>query len=157
MKSEISAQPYDWPHDGLLSPKSTALVVIDMQMDWAPPDLSTLSPRELYRSRNTSSGMGIGDAGPMGRLLVRGERGHDIIPELNPLEGEPIVDKPGRSAFAYTDFELLLKVKEVRMLIVCGVTTDDATGTALEELHAAAVNMVQHPGGIFGGVGRATC
>lgn len=88
------------------------------------PDLSTLAPRELFRSRNTPSGLGIGDVGPMGRLLIRGERGHDIIPELYPLPSEPVVDKPGRSAFAYTDFELLLKVKGIRKLVVCGVTTD---------------------------------
>lgn len=125
----------------------------------------------MFRSRNTPSGIGIGDQGPLGRLLVRGERGHDIIPELYPLPSEPVIDKPGRSAFAYTDFELLLKVKGVRKLVVCGVTTDvcvhstmregndrgyecllveDAAGTALEELHPAAVKIVQHSGGIFG-------
>ncbi|KAH9833776.1 putative Peroxyureidoacrylate/ureidoacrylate amidohydrolase RutB, partial [Rhodofomes roseus] len=212
---KVSALPYDWPHDGSLSPETTALVIIDMQNDFCAeegylahlgysvagtraaipniarlleafrthgytvyhtreghrPDLSTLAPRELFRSRNTPSGLGIGDAGPMGRLLIRGERGHDIIPELCPLPSEPIVDKPGRSAFAYTDFELLLRVKGIRKLVVCGVTTDvcvhstvregndrgvecllveDATGTALEELHSAAVKMVQHSGGIFG-------
>ncbi|KZT70345.1 putative Peroxyureidoacrylate/ureidoacrylate amidohydrolase RutB [Daedalea quercina L-15889] len=135
------------------------------------PDLSTLSSRELFRSRNTPSGVGIGDQGPLGRLLVRGERGHDVVPELYPLPAEPIIDKPGRSAFAYTDFELLLKVRGVQKLVICGVTTDvcvhstmregndrgcecllveDATGAALEELHPAAVKMVQHSGGIFG-------
>jgi nicotinamidase-related amidase len=60
------------------------------------PDLSTLSSRELARSRNNESGLGIGDIGPLGRLLVRGEKGHAIIPELEPLDGENIIDKPGR-------------------------------------------------------------
>ncbi|KAF8892647.1 Isochorismatase-like protein, partial [Infundibulicybe gibba] len=88
------------------------------------PDLSDLSPRELLRSRNNPSGLGIGDKGPLGRLLIRGEVGHDIIPELYPQPGEPIVDKPGKSAFTHTDFELLLKVKEIRHLVICGLTTD---------------------------------
>ncbi|PCH40786.1 Isochorismatase hydrolase [Wolfiporia cocos MD-104 SS10] len=138
------------------------------------PDLSTLSPRERFRTRNVPSGIGIGDEGPLGRMLVRGERGHDIIDELRPHDGEPVVDKPGRSAFAYTDFELLLKVRGIRNLVLCGITTDvcvhstmreandrgydcllveDATGAGVPGLHQAAVEMVQHEGGIFGAVG----
>lgn len=100
--------------------------------------------------------------GPMGRLLVRGEPGHDIIPELYPAPNEPVVDKPGKSAFHYTDFRLLLDVKGVKNLIICGVTTDvcvsntmrdasdlgfdcllvaDACAAGLQELHDAAVKM----------------
>lgn len=60
------------------------------------PDLSDLTSRELYRSRNNASGLGVGDQGPLGRLLVRGEPGHDIITEVYPLSGEPIIDKPGK-------------------------------------------------------------
>lgn len=139
------------------------------------PDLSTLTPRELFRSRNNASGLGIGDRGPLGRLLIRGEPGHDIIQELYPLPNEPVVDKPGRSAFAYTDFELLLKVRGVNKLVVCGVTADvcvhstiregndrgyecllveDATGSVREELRRAAVEMMEIEGGIFGAVAR---
>ncbi|KAL7271066.1 hypothetical protein RUND412_006197 [Rhizina undulata] len=134
-------------------------------------DLSDLTPRELFRSRNNPSGLGIGDPGPMGRLLIRGEKGHDIIPELYPIPGEPIVDKPGRSAFTYTDFELLLKVKGVKNLVICGVTTDvcvattmreasdrgfdcllvrNACGATVEKLHTAAGDMMETEGGIFG-------
>ncbi|GBE80164.1 Isochorismatase hydrolase [Sparassis crispa] len=136
-------------------------------------DLSTLSLRELGRSRNNPSGLGIGDVGPLGRLLIRGERGHDIVDELYPRPGEPVVDKPGKSAFAYTDFELLLKVRCVKNLVVCGVTTDvcvssmmreandrgydcllveDAAAASVQELHRAAVTMVKTEGGIFGAV-----
>lgn len=88
------------------------------------PDLSTLSSRELLRSRNNASGRGIGDQGPLGRHLVRGEKGHDIIPELQPLPSEPIIDKPGRSAFQNTDLKLLLDNRRVKNLVICGVTTD---------------------------------
>jgi nicotinamidase-related amidase len=124
------------------------------------PDLSTLSSRERQRSRHFSAVGGIGDAGPLGRLLVRGEPGHDIIPEVYPLPDEPVIDKPGKSAFRYTDFRLLLDVKEVRNLVICGVTTDvcvsatmrdandlgfdcllvsDACAASVGELHDAAV------------------
>ncbi|OSX57163.1 hypothetical protein POSPLADRAFT_1186074 [Postia placenta MAD-698-R-SB12] len=137
------------------------------------PDLSTLSSREHFRSRNNSSGLGIGDQGPLGRMLVRGEHGHDIVDELYPLEGEPVIDKPGRSAFAHTDLDLLLRIRGVRNLVICGVTTDvcvhstmreandrgydcllveDASGAGTDGLHRAAVEMVQHEGGIFGAV-----
>lgn len=136
-------------------------------------DLSDLSTRELARSRNNPAGLGIGDAGPLGRLLVRGERGHDIIPELCPHAGEPVVDKPGRSAFTYTDLELLLKVRGVTKLVVTGVTTDvcvsttirdaddrgiecllveDACAASVDVLHQAAVEMMVTEGGIFGAV-----
>lgn len=135
------------------------------------PDLSDLTARELFRSRQNDSGLGIGDPGPMGRLLIRGEEGHGIIPELAPRFGEPIVDKPGRSAFIYTDFELLLKVKGVANLIITGVTTDvcvsstmregndrgfecllvrDACGASVDKLHQATVESVAEEGGIFG-------
>lgn len=75
------------------------------------PDLTTLSTRELFRSRNNPSGLGIGDRGPLGRLLIRGERGHDTVDELYPLPNEPVIEKPGKGCFAYTDFDLLLRVR----------------------------------------------
>jgi nicotinamidase-related amidase len=68
--------------------------------------------------------MGIGDKGPLGRLLIRGEPGHDIIPELYPLPDEQIIDKPGRSAFQHTEFKLMLNIKGIKNLVICGVTTD---------------------------------
>lgn len=80
------------------------------------PDLSTLPAREALRSRN--GGAEIGARGPLGRFLVRGEAGHDIIRELYPVKGEVVIDKPMRSAFAWTDFELLLRNVGVRNLVV---------------------------------------
>jgi len=137
------------------------------------PDLSTLSRREHFRSRNNPSGLGMGDAGPMGRLLVRGELGHDIIPELYPRDSEPVIDKPGRSAFQHTDFKLLLDIRGIKNLVICGVTTDvcvsstmrdandmgfdclmveDATASGDRALHEAAIAMISPEGGIFGAV-----
>ncbi|KAI9872062.1 MAG: hypothetical protein M1830_002106 [Pleopsidium flavum] len=140
------------------------------------PDLSTLSPREAFRSKNNPSGLGIGSPGPLGRLLIRGEPGHDIIPELYPLPtSEPIIDKPGRSAFAHTDFELLLRIRGIKNLVVAGVTTDvcvgstmreandrgfdcllveDGTQAAESDLHQTTCKSVEMEGGIFGAVGK---
>ncbi|KKY21441.1 putative isochorismatase family [Phaeomoniella chlamydospora] len=139
------------------------------------PDLSTLSDRERVRSKNNPAGIGIGDPGPLGRFLVRGEPGHDTIPELYPIEGEPVIDKPGRGAFAHTDFELLLRIKGIRNLIICGVTTDvcvsttmreandrafdcllleDATAAAEPSLCSSTLESVKMEGGIFGAVGK---
>lgn len=136
------------------------------------PDLSDLSSRELFRSSNNPSGLGIGDKGPLGRLLIRGEAGHEIVPELHPEKGEPVIDKPGKGAFTYTDFELILRInKGVQNLILSGVTTDvcvhttmreandrdfdcllveDCCAASEERLHRAAVDMVATEGGIFG-------
>lgn len=111
----------------------------------------------------------------MGRLLVRGEEGHDTIPELYPEAGEPVIDKPGRSAFAHTDFELLLRNRGIKNLIIGGVTTDvcvastmreandrgfdcllleNGTAASEEQLHVAACDMVKTEGGIFGAVAK---
>ncbi|KAI9770427.1 MAG: hypothetical protein M1840_003313 [Geoglossum simile] len=135
------------------------------------PDLSTLSTRELSRSQNNSSGAGIGSVGPLGRLLVRGEPGHDIIQELYPLEREPVIDKPGKGAFSHTDFDLLLRIRSIKNLVLAGVTTDvcvsttmreandrgydcllvtDATAATDEILHAATCEGVRMEGGVFG-------
>ncbi|KAI5357116.1 putative isochorismatase [Septoria linicola] len=165
--AQINAEPYSWPHDSSLSKETTALVVIDMQRD------SDLPSREVYRSKNNASSLGIGDVGPLGRLLIRGETGHDIIRELYPQEAEPIIDKPGKSAFANTDFDLLLKVNRIKNLIICGVTTDvcvhstmrdaddrgydcllveDACAASTEDLHRFTVLLTKAQGGVFGAV-----
>ncbi|MDR1828194.1 MAG: cysteine hydrolase [Methylobacteriaceae bacterium] len=115
----------------------------------------------------------IGDMGPMGRILVRGEEGHDIIPELYPQEGEPVIDKPGKDAFYATDLEHILRQRDIRYLIVCGVTTEvcvhttvraandrgfeclvvaDATGSYFPEFRRVGLDMIKAQGGIFGWV-----
>ncbi|KAL1303646.1 hypothetical protein AAFC00_007003 [Neodothiora populina] len=145
------------------------------------PDLSTLSSRELFRSRNNASGLGIGDQGPLGRLLIRGEKGHNTIPELYPLspdewhQSEPTIDKPGKGLFSTTDFALLLSNRGIRRLILAGVTTDvcvhtimreandrgmeclivsDGCAAANDELHRVALESVKAEGGVFGAVAR---
>lgn len=135
------------------------------------PDLTDL--HESKRRRAEYAGAPIGAQGPLGRLLVRGEHGHDLIDELRPLPGEPVVDKPGYSAFAYTDLDLLLRRRGIGHLVLCGVTTEvcvsstlraavelgyactlasDACGSPSAELHAAALAMVEVEGGLFGRV-----
>ncbi len=132
-------------------------------------DLSDCPPIKLMRSRQ--AGAEIGSKGPLGRLLVRGEYGHDFIEELQPLAGEPVVDKPGYGAFHQTDLAQLLAVRDIGRLYLCGVTTEvcvhstlreaidrgfecvlvaDACGSAYPELHDAAMRMVAVEGGIFG-------
>jgi nicotinamidase-related amidase len=85
-------------------------------------DLSDLAPAKRARGNLAT---GIGDPGPMGRILVRGEAGHDIIPELAPVHGEPVVDKPGKGAFYATDLEAMLRGRGINQLLVCGVTTEN--------------------------------
>ena len=97
------------------------------------PDLSTLSAREAFRSQNAGNSIGIGFPGPLGRFMIRGEPGHDIIPELYPQPEEPIIDKPGRSAFTYTDFELLLRNKGIQNLVFAGVGTDIAVSSSMRD------------------------
>lgn len=140
------------------------------------PDLSTLSARENFRSRN-NTGIGIGSQTTgLGRALVRGEPGCAIISELQQYTKDDesqsnVIDKPGRSAFAHTELELMLRNAGIRNLIICGVTTDvcvhstmreandrgfdcllleDACAAGSEELHNFAIESVQGEGGIFG-------
>ncbi|HKQ25850.1 MAG TPA: cysteine hydrolase [Burkholderiales bacterium] len=206
----IEAEPYELEFD----PKTTALLIIDMQRDFvmpggfgealgndvtplqatiAPtkrvleaarkkgmlvihtreghrPDLTDCPPTKLVRGRGKTR---IGDPGPMGRILVRGEIGHDIVPELYPAAGEPVIDKPGKGAFYATDLELILRDRGIKTLIVCGVTTEvcvntsvreandrgyecvvlaDCVGSYFPEFQKAALAMIKAQGGIFGWV-----
>lgn len=93
------------------------------------PDLTDCPPAKLTRGGKTF----IGTEGPMGRTLVRGEKGHDIIPELYPMAGEPIIDKPGKGAFYQTDMHLILQSRGIKTLIICGVTTEVCVNTTARE------------------------
>ena len=94
------------------------------------PDLTDLSPAKRRRGNFVTC---IGDPGPMGRILVRGEPGHDIIPELAPAAGEPVVDKPGKGAFYATELTDVLQKYGVENLLVCGVTTEVCVNTTVRE------------------------
>jgi nicotinamidase-related amidase len=133
------------------------------------PDLTDCPPAKLERGGKRF----IGTDGPMGRILVRGENGHDIIPELAPAVGEPVIDKPGKGAFYATDLELILRDRGIRTLVVCGVTTEvcvhttvreandrgfecvvleDCVGSYFPEFQRIGIAMFEAQGAIFGWV-----
>ncbi len=133
-------------------------------------DLADLPPAKKARGRSEKT---IGDLGPMGRILVRGEDGHDIIAELYPQSGEPVIDKPGKGAFFATDLHAILQNRGIEQLVVTGVTTEvcvnttvreandrgyeclvpeDCVGSYFPEFHEAGLKMIKAQGGIFGWV-----
>jgi nicotinamidase-related amidase len=153
----------------LKAARSVGLAVIHTR-EGHRPDLTDAPPSKLARGNLET---GIGDEGPMGRILVRGEIGHGIIPELAPNDDEAVIDKPGKGAFYETDLNSILKNRGIQTLIVCGVTTEvcvhttvreandrgyecvvleDCVGSYFPEFQRVGIEMIKAQGGIFGWV-----
>jgi len=161
------------PCQALLAGARQADMLIIHTREGHRPDLLDAPPAKLRRGHGTQR---IGDMGSMGRILVRGEAGHDLIPELAPIAGEAVIDKPGKGAFYQTDLQLILQNHHIETLIVCGVTTEvcvhttvreandrgyecvvpsDCTASYFPHFHAVALEMIAAQGGIFGWVSDA--
>jgi nicotinamidase-related amidase len=158
------------PNQKLLAAWRAAGLTVIHTREGHRPDLSDLPHAKKIRGGGTTT---IGDKGPMGRILVRGEEGHDIIPELYPLPTEPVIDKPGKGAFFATDLHAILQNRGIKKLIVTGVTTEvcvnttvreandrgydclvpeDCVGSYFPEFQEAGLKMIKAQGGIFGWV-----
>ncbi len=158
------------PCQALLAAARAAGLLIIHTREGHRPDLSDAPPSKLARGGGPKR---IGDPGPMGRILIRGEPGHGIVPELAPAPREPVLDKPGKGAFYQTDLALILANAGIRTLLVAGVTTEvcvhttvreandrgfeclvvsDAVGSYFPEFHRVALAMITAQGGIFGWV-----
>jgi nicotinamidase-related amidase len=153
----------------LAAARGTGLLVIHTR-EGHRPDLTDAPALKVERG---DPAMRIGAPGPMGRILVRGEPGHDIIAKLYPIAGEPVIDKPGKGAFYQTDLELMLRNRAIDTLLVCGVTTEVCVNTTVREandrgfrcivlsdccasyfpeFHDMGLKMIKAQGGIFGSV-----
>jgi nicotinamidase-related amidase len=161
------------PNQALLAAWRNAGLMVIHTREGHRPDLSDLPHAKLVRGGGT---LRIGDRGPMGRILVRGEPGHDIIPELAPRPGEPIIDKPGKGAFHATDLHAILQNAGITQMVVTGVTTEVCVNTTIREandrgydclavadccasyfpeFHDMGLRMIAAQGGIFGWVGQS--
>ena len=158
------------PCQAVLAAARTAGMLIVHTREGHLPDLSDAPPLKITRG---DPKLRIGEPGPMGRILIRGEPGHDIIPELYPVAGELVIDKPGKGAFYRTELEVALKRHDVETLFVCGVTTEVCVNTTVREgndrgfrcivlgdccasyfpeFHTMGLAMIKAQGGIFGWV-----
>ncbi|MGJ4943707.1 cysteine hydrolase family protein [Bradyrhizobium sp. HKCCYLS1011] len=159
--------------DLLTAARNAGMLVIHTR-EGHKPDLSDAPPAKVERG---APSLRIGDPGPMGRILIRGEPGHDIIPELYPVAGEVVIDKPGKGAFYATELGDVLKQQEIANLLVCGVTTEVCVNTTVREandrgyrcvvisdgcasyfpeFHEMGLRMIKAQGGIFGWVADST-
>jgi biuret amidohydrolase len=157
----------------LLSAARDAGITVIHTREGHRPDMTDAPRAKVERG---APSMRIGDRGPMGRILIRGEAGHDIVPELAPLAGEPVLDKPGKGAFYQTDLDLMLRNRSIETLLVCGVTTEvcvhttvreandrgyrcivvgDCCGSYFPEFHEVGLRMIAAQGGIFGWVAQS--
>jgi nicotinamidase-related amidase len=158
------------PCQGVLAAARRVGMLVIHTREGHRPDLTDAPPHKVERGDPATR---IGAPGPMGRILVRGEPGHDIIPELYPRLGEPVIDKPGKGAFYQTDLEIMLRNRTIDTLFVCGVTTEVCVNTTVREandrgfrcvvlsdccasyfpeFHTAGLAMIKAQGGIFGSV-----